>query len=444
MTLLPRTLFGRNALLLLGLIAFAQLAALFVFRELVQKPRTVQLADLAADYVTGVVDGLALLPKPQRERFLQSFLQSKKVEIVPARERSPDTKRMTNPLWQQYARVVAERLQRSEQEVVYTADNQGSLWVREPIAGEDYWFIIRGLTAGTAVSGMALLIILLIFFLAVMGAFLIQRRINQPLHRLVQAASLIAQGRSPNPLPEEPPEEIATVTRAFNQMTRSLASIDQERSVMLAGVSHDLRTPLSKVRLAIEIMEEHIEPDILMNMRRSLAQIDLIIDQFMDYGRAAVGEALEWLDINEIIGECAAIRSATEPRFEMSLQPLPQLLVRRQSLIRAICNLMDNAVRYGEPAFTVSSEKREHMVRICVSDNGQGIPSNELESMKQPFKRGSAARNGSPGSGLGLAIVERIAQLHGGSLQLINQLHGGLAAIVELPASHDEQGASVS
>jgi two-component system osmolarity sensor histidine kinase EnvZ len=432
--LIPQTLFGRNALLILGLIGLAQLTGLWVFRELVQKPRTAQLADLVADYVSAVVDGLQSLAPEQRELFLHSFVESRKVELIPTRERMPDPKQLPNRLWRQYARFVAERLHKGTQDVVTTADHQGSLWVRVAIGGEDYWLIVRGLTAGSSLSDLALVVTGLIVALAIVGAFVIQRRINRPLRRLVDSARQVAEGRYPSPLVEEAPAEIATVTRAFNQMTRSLAAIDQERSLMLAGVSHDLRTPLSKVRLAIEITEAHIEPDLLSSMRQSLKQIDVIIDQFMDYERVNIGEAAQQLDVNQLVRECAGSRASAEMPFELLLQPVPTVSAQRQSLLRAITNLMDNAVRYGAPAFAVGTRVSGGLVGIAVLDNGPGIASHEIELMKQPFRRGSAARSGVAGSGLGLAIVERVAQQQGGRLILANRAQGGLEARIELPS----------
>lgn len=433
MRLIPQTLFGRNALLILGLIGLAQLAGVGVFHELVQRPRAAQLADMVADYVSGVVDGLQALPPAQRELFLRSFLDSRKVEIIPARERMPDPKQPPSPLWQQYARFVAERLHKSPQDVVWTADRQGSLWVKMAIGDEDYWLIVRGVTAGS-VPNLALLVSALIVALAIVGAFVIQRRINRPLRRLVESAEQVADGRYPGPLVEEAPAEIATVTRAFNQMTQSLAAIDQERSLMLAGVSHDLRTPLSKVRLAIEITEARIEPDLLASMRQSLKQIDVIIDQFMDYERVNTGEASQELDVNELVRECASARAPAESPFQLLLQPVPKILAQRQSLFRAITNLMDNAVRYGAPAFAVDTRVSRGLVGIAVLDNGPGIASHEIGLMKQPFRRGSSARSGVAGSGLGLAIVERVAQLQGGRLVLANRAQGGLEARIELPS----------
>lgn len=429
---MPKTLFGRNALLILGLMALAQLAGVIVFRELVQKPRTAQLADLASDYVSGVVAGLEALAPESRQQFLSNFGASGKVEIVSARERGPEGHEAGNPLWRDYARMLAERLHKQPDEVVWSGAEQGSLWVSVPIAEQDYWLIIRGLTAGMKFPSLALLVSLLILLLAVGGAFLIQRRLNRPLTRLVDSARAVARGQQPEPLSEEPPEEIATVARAFNQMTRSLAAIEQERSVMLAGVSHDLRTPLSKVRLAIEIMAERAEPELLAGMRVSLAQIDGIIDQFLDYGRASTGESAEILDLNELLRQAVVSRPRDEPRFALSLTDLPPVSVRPHSLQRAIVNLMDNAVRYGRAPFAITTTQSTNGIQIAVSDSGSGIPAEEMDVMKQPFRRGSAARSGPPGSGLGLAIVERVALLHRGSLQLRNRSEGGFEAAIQI------------
>ncbi|HEX4376184.1 MAG TPA: ATP-binding protein [Steroidobacteraceae bacterium] len=440
MRLLPRSLFGRTALLILMLIVIAQVTGLLVFRELVQKPRTEQLADLAGDYVAGLVAGLQALPSPQRDQFLASFAASHKVDIVPASERQPRMLGNVNSLWQQYARQLGQRLHKRPDEVVWTADNQGSLWISIAVADRNYWLIIRGLTAGLHAPLMALLLSSLIVALAVAGALVLQRRLDQPLRRLVASARLIAQGRQPDPLPIEPPEEIATLTHSFNLMAHSLSTLEQERSLMLAGVSHDLRTPLSKVRLAIEIMADRMEAELLAGLRASLAQVDRIIDQFLDYGRAQSEVPGQWIDLNELIEECCAFRSADEAVFCLSLHCPRPILAHRPALMRAVTNLMDNALHYGAAPFGIETQQDTGHILIRVTDSGPGIPADEIDSMRQPFRRGSTARSGSAGSGLGLAIVERIARLHGGELRLANRLEGGLAVTMALKsaASRDQ------
>ncbi len=444
MRLLPRSLFGRTALLILVLIVIAQITSLVVLRELVQKPRTDQLADLAGDYVAGLVAGLTALPPSQREQFLASFATSHKVDIVPVGERRPQVLQDVHSLWQQYARQLGQRLHKQPDELVWTADNQGSLWINVAIADRNYWLIIRGLSAGMHAPLMALLLSSLIVALAVAGALVLQRRLDRPLRRLVASARVIAQGRQPDPLPIEPPEEIATLTCTFNQMARSLSTLEQERSLMLAGVSHDLRTPLSKVRLAIEIMADRMETDLLSGLRASLAQVDRIIDQFLDYGRVQSEMPGEWTDLSELIEECCALRSADDGVFCLSLRCPRPLLMHRPALMRAITNLMDNALHYGAPPFCIETQQEAGDVLISVSDGGPGIPPGEIDSMRQPFRRGSTARSGSAGSGLGLAIVERVAQLHGGELRLANRPEGGLAVTMTLRvATSDQRSAGV-
>jgi two-component system, OmpR family, osmolarity sensor histidine kinase EnvZ len=443
MRLLPRSLFGRTALLILTLIVIAQITSLVVLRELVQKPRTDQLADLAGDYVAGLVAGLTALPPSQREQFLASFAASHKVEIVPASERQPQMLEDVYSLWQQYARHLGQRLHKRPDELVWTADNQGSLWISVAIADRNYWLIIRGLSAGMHAPLMALLLSSLIVSLAVTGALVLQRRLDWPLRRLVASARLIAQGRQPDPLPIEPPEEIAALTHTFNQMAQSLSTLEQERTLMLAGVSHDLRTPLSKVRLAVEIMADRMEADLLSGLRASLVQVDRIIDQFLDYGRGQSEMPGQWTDLNELIEECCALRSPDEV-FCLSLRCSRPILANRPALIRAITNLLDNASRYGAAPFGIETQQDASDVLIRVTDSGPGIPPDEIDSMRQPFRRGSTARSGSAGSGLGLAIVERVAQLHGGELRLGNRPEGGLAATMTLHAAvSDQPSASV-
>src|SRR5262249_37724130 len=159
---------------------------------------------------------------------LDSFRGSRKVEIIPVAlgrpdvSYGPDVLRVRDWLWQRYARGVAERLHKGPEDVAWRADHEGSLWVRGQVGDQGYWVVLRALKAASRLSWPTLLVFTLIVLLALIGGWLLQRRINRPLRRLSQAAGALAQGRQPRPIPEEAPEEIAIVTRAFNQMIGGL------------------------------------------------------------------------------------------------------------------------------------------------------------------------------------------------------------------------------
>ncbi|HUI61371.1 MAG TPA: ATP-binding protein, partial [Steroidobacteraceae bacterium] len=227
--------------------------------------------------------------------------------------------------------------------------------------------------------------------------------------------------------------EIAIVGAAFNQMTASLARMEQERAIMLAGVSHDLRTPLAKLRLSIELLNGKAEAELLAGMTRATEAMDAIINQFLDYARAGEGEAPEAQDLNPLVRECAAACEGPAGKVQLELAPVPAVALRARSVKRAVTNLIENALCYGSQAVLVQTSPEADCVRLSVLDRGPGIPPAELEKVKIPFARGSTSLSAKGGAGLGLAIVDRIARAHGGRFVLLNRAQGGLEARLEFP-----------
>ncbi len=258
---------------------------------------------------------------------------------------------------------------------------------------------------------------------ALLGAFLIVARVNAPLRQLAR----------PPPQPETGAQEIALVARAFNQMAGNLARMDEDRALILAGVSHDLRTPLARLRLGIEM--SGAPDDEVTAMVADIDEMDRIIGQFLDFGRGDAQEPTAAIDLATLA------REVTEPYrlrgVDLQLE-VPESLfaqARALSIRRALANLIDNALRYaGANApleVTVSSAGGE--ARIEVADRGPGIPESEIERMRQPFTRLEKARSNTKGAGLGLAIVDRVMRAHHGRLELSARAGGGLRAALCLP-----------
>lgn len=442
MTLLPRSLFGRNVLLILALIAFGQLTGGLLFQQFVQKPRVEQLAAVAVRQIKSTEALLQSVNAAERAVLIARMneVQLASGPSVRIDARAPSENASGSPrdeLMAQFARLVAAHLHYSDLDIRWTADHGGSLSAPLHLGASTYWISIQGLRleANSWLTWLGLS--LLTAVLAIGGALLIQRRINQPLRTLVEAAHRIAQGGAPDRLDEAAPTEIATVSRAFNRMTESLARIDRERVIMLAGVSHDLRTPLAKLRLGVEILRDHGDPDVIESMQRSTSEMDGIIDQFLEYARGANVEPAAPADLNEIVRRCAQRYAAQGHTLATDCGELPPLPLRIQAVERLLTNLVENALHYGQPEFRIVTRRKEGCVQLSVIDRGPGLAAAELQAMKRPFVRGSSARSGKPGAGLGLAIVERIAQSHGGHLLLLAAEGGGLEARVELSTSSD-------
>lgn len=268
---------------------------------------------------------------------------------------------------------------------------------------------------------------------AMLGAYLIASRVGRQMHQIALAARLVGSGQTPPQLDESGPYEIAMVARAFNQMTGDLARTDSDRALILAGVSHDLRTPLARLRLGVEMSGAPDEE--VSAMVVDIEEMDRIIAQFLDFGRGAPQEALAELDLVELLHDIVEPYRLRGMKIDLRASgPLP-LQARALSLRRAIVNLIDNALRYAgiEHRIDVHPARHGNEIWIEIADRGPGIPETETERMRHPFTRLDEARSNTKGAGLGLAIVERVMRAHGGQLDLLAREGGGLRAILRLP-----------
>jgi two-component system osmolarity sensor histidine kinase EnvZ len=318
-----------------------------------------------------------------------------------------------------------------------TLEREGisGVWVSFRIDTDEYWV---SLPRGRIESNEPLRWIgwgALVLALAVIGAFLVVARINRPLRELTRAAELLGRGTTPTRVTEAGPAEIRTLARAFNQMAADIQRQDEERALLLAGVSHDLRTPLARIRLALEMLDDHGAADLKAGVAQDIGDIDTAIGQFLDFARP--------IDAEQMLGKADlnALAQAVVERYTRNARhvvlragtPAPQAL-RTQAVQRLLANLIDNALHHGAGPVEVVTARDGNINCIEVLDRGPGIPPEDAARMLQPFTRMNSARSTS-GTGLGLAIVDRIAKLHGGQVQLLPRQGGGLRARVELPVA---------
>ncbi len=292
------------------------------------------------------------------------------------------------------------------------------VWVREPLLFFAQYnpFIIIAWIIGVPLMAITAIIILV-------------RQLNRPLKRLELAALRVAKGQHSTMLEtRRGPSEIRAVNAAFNQMTYDIQQATKDRTVMLAGISHDLRTPLTRLRLTAEIMADK---DLAEGMILDIQDMDEILEQFISFMRDGSDEVLELIDVNQILSEVAA-QFAAQTQIEFHPEPLPEVLIRRLAIKRMVGNLVNNALRYGQAPIVLSAiEGRQHLI-ISVRDHGHGVVESQIPDLLQPFVRGDSART-TQGTGLGLAIVSRIVKMHKGTLDIRNHPEGGLEVSVSLP-----------
>lgn len=320
-------------------------------------------------------------------------------------------------------------------EVRLRAKSPPALWVHAPSLGPDWVRIplyphpLRGQRIWSVLGWF-----LGIGLLSTAAAWIFVRQLNAPLKRLVFAARHLGQGRSVRLPVSDTPSEMTEVYRAFNQMAEDVEQAARERELMLAGVSHDLRTPLTRLRLSLELMSA--DSELTEDMVRDIEDMDAILDQFLAFIRDGRDERVEEMDLGELVREVVAPYNQQQEQVRLCLEPVPPVPLRRVSIKRLLTNLIENALRYGnngvEVAAYVAGDHSAPYVVLSVLDRGQGIDPAELGDIFNPFIRGDRARGGK-GTGLGLAIVKRIAAQHGGSVELRNRSGGGLEARVCLP-----------
>ncbi|WP_421312915.1 two-component system sensor histidine kinase EnvZ [Aeromonas sp. 603404] len=270
------------------------------------------------------------------------------------------------------------------------------------------------------------------------AAWRFARQLVRPLEDLEAGAVAVARGHFPEALGELGSREVRRLTRTFNHMSHSIKSLIEERNLMMAGVSHDLRTPLTRIRLATEMMssgDEYLKESINADIDESNA----IIDQFIDYIRPDEGQDLEPIDLTQLVHDTLLIYS--EQGLEVDLA-LPQEAVRVAcnpvSIRRVLNNLSSNSQRYGASRLHAELKDDGHWVRLRLSDDGPGIPEQDYSRVLKPFTQGNVARTDG-GSGLGLAIVAKIVAQHHGTIRLGSSDLGGLLVEMRLPKHQPQE-----
>ena len=254
------------------------------------------------------------------------------------------------------------------------------------------------------------------------------RQMNRPLRRLQNAANNYSKtGKAPYLDTNHGPLEIRQVNQAFNHMVYTLEQTERDRQIMLAGISHDLRTPLTRIRLTAEMLPDEFFREGLIY---DVDDMDAILNQFISYMRDGSDEELTDTNINSLLQELVVQFKPLDIRFEA--QELPVIPARSLSLKRLIANLINNAKRYGAEPIELSASHVDQYILITVADHGEGIPPDQVEELMQPFVRGNSART-IQGSGLGLAIVKRIVDIHQGQINIHNREQGGLEVVISLP-----------
>ena len=458
MRLLPRSLFGQIVLALVAGIVVAQLAGAWLLLDDRSRFGDRLRREYAAQRIAGIITVLDAAPVEERPRLVRAlsvpptrltldepwqtsgaelgpessvFLQRVARELerplplqvlsfrhVPRPERRPgrDLERMER----------MERHARHDGPLVLLAVTQARL--------QDGAVVTFRHALPQPPSDWPLRLLGLLALLAAVVALLsgwAVRRLTRPLASLAGAADGLARNLDQKPLEEKGPQEVRRAARSFNAMQRSLKSYLETRAQALAGVSHDLRLPLTRLRLRLE---QFPEGEARSAMQRDIEEMDAMVGGTLDYLRAGSDtERAVKLNLNALVESLAEDAEAAGAKVSLRGTALP-VTARPQALRRCLANLIDNARRYGGGEVDVTLRDGPGAVEIRIEDRGPGIPAEERERVFEPYVRLEASRaRHTGGTGLGLAIARAVARAHGGDVRLEAREGGGMVAILTLP-----------
>jgi two-component system osmolarity sensor histidine kinase EnvZ len=374
-----------------------------------------------------------------RRRLLTDLAQEEGVRIVPAE----DTDQIETPPNNPFLQEVAGRLRQQMGPGTLLAskvNSEPAFWIRTLIAGDAYWIGINPHRIERHPEPKWAEWIAIALVASLLIAFGLSRWLNQPLTRLATAVEQMAAGRRPGSLPEAGPGEIARLNRRFNRLTEQLGALESDRKLALAGISHDLRTPLARLRLELELTP--MEASARSSMVEEIEHIDAIVGQFIEFARDPDERTGAQVNVSQVFESIARRHAAARQAGALiwSAQVPSELIWigRVIDLERIVTNLVDNALIHGQSPdgvvrLNIAASRHQERVAIILQDQGQGLPTDALEQVLRPFARMDTSRGGpAGGAGLGLAIVDRLAQRAGGSVRLFSPAGGGLGVRVEL------------
>jgi two-component system, OmpR family, osmolarity sensor histidine kinase EnvZ len=445
------SLFWRTFLLLAISTLLSVTVTLQVFQWLNKVPPEQQIAWELASVVNLTRNALVSSIGEKRRSLLATLARDEGASISPL-----EATDFTEPLDQKFAgdfgglnvEGISTRLRAllgDNTRMAHSVNGEVGVWISFEIDSDAYWLHLQQKRIRRHEGPPVLSIALFALALSLLATLALGRLINQPLRNLAGAINKLGAGESPPKLSEQGATEIASVNSLFNRMASDLTALEEDRRIALAGISHDIRSPLARLRMEIELSQ--LPDDSKNSMAEEIIQVDRIVGQFVDFARSDNETPLESVAVAKAVDAALIRYQATLDRGELKIRlDIDSHLVwqgRYVDLQRIVANLIDNALRYGRSSDGVthllidakpSSAARGHEkhVNFRFSDQGAGVSKTDLVRLTRPFARVDEARDSAGGSGLGLAIVERIARRYGGSCSLLQNSPSGLTVSLTL------------
>jgi two-component system osmolarity sensor histidine kinase EnvZ len=432
----PETLLGRTALALaIAFVLFGLLSAALLQFTLV-RPHTKQAADdLAAFLVLAAQIWVELPPytRPDYEREMRLRHALRITQTQDAHSAQPSANSYLSYLETALSAHIGLAVR-----IHHRPEHEGWLWADFPMGGR----MMRLGFRQSRLHDRGLLILPLLaaagLFVAFALSILLVRRITRPLAIMAEATHRIGQGDFSSSIPETGPREIAELAVRLNEMEAQIGRLLENRTTLLAGISHDLRTPLARMRLELELLQGQENGELIEGLGNDITEMETLISQTLLLARGLGGEEAVEVEINALLQEIAGdFRAAGKP---VECRPSGRCLItlRAKALKRVLINLVENAVSYsGQQPVTLECEGADDAIGLRVIDKGPGIPESEYDKIFQPFQRLENSRSrATGGSGLGLAIVQQLCRANGWEIALSPAPQGtGTVFEIRLPIS---------
>ena len=438
MKLLPQTLLARFILLISALLLVAQITSLKIFDYFERDVRAQALAKEISTVVNFTKASIEAAASNKRLKLLSELSGLGDVSIYPAYYFEPLEPIPEDPFLQLVVKKIAQQLPVGTLITVNHYDIPG-IWVSFEIDYDLFWLVMPRTLIDRPFPWHWIGWGVVIFSLAVVGAYIATKRISMPLSRLSRAAEQIKKGGKVHPLPLDNVVEFSEVSEAFNEMSDNLSKISEERRFLLASVSHDIRTPLTRLRIASEMLPNQSH-EIKESMEQDIQEINEIINQFLDFARGFEDEPMAPVNLGKFLKEMQRKHARMGQNFKLKKKNIrsniPKKLfidLRLSAFQRCLDNLINNAFFYSKGNVEMHATLFEESFSVSIIDDGPGIPEQQKAKLLKPFERVDEARGNIGGSGLGLTIADRIARAHSGKLELINLKKGGLEAKITIP-----------
>ena len=438
MNFLPKKLLSRLVLLIATLLIVSQLVSLKIFDNFEREPRAEALAQEIITVVNFTKAALYAAAPSKRIQLFRQINDIGDIKVYAAYPFESIEPIPNDPFLKLVVKKITARIPSGNFVVINHYDIPG-VWVSFEIDGDMFWVVVPRLITDRPFPWHWIGWGIVIAILAISGAYITTKRISRPINNLIDAADKIRNGHNVSRLPLDSVTEFRELSEAFNEMAEVLSKVSKERKFLLASVSHDIRTPLTRIRLASEMLPSNSSA-LKESLEEDIIEINDILNQFLDFARGFQDEPKTPINLGKLLKDIQTKHKRMGQTFTLKKKnirtDIPKKLfidIRPIAFQRCLDNLINNAFFYSTGKVILEATLLEESFTISIIDDGPGIPEDQKSKLLLPFERVDEARGNKGGSGLGLTIADRIVKAHDGKLELINRPEGGLDVKITIP-----------